>query len=107
MGITDDRCHNIQQESILLNIVTENNIYNNCNYTSCINWKIEKTPETHSKKLEFNISKPETSLKKIDFNIINNFNEIDDKNNDIRDHSSNDLIDDMYNNIDHHNVDWE
>ena len=103
--IIDDQCHNIQQESILSNTVTENDTYNNCSYTSCINWEIEKTPGTHSKKLEFNINKPETSLKKIDFNIINNFDEIDDKNDDIRDHSSNDLTDDMYNNIDHHNVD--
>ena len=66
---------------------------------------IEKTTETHSKKLEFNINKLEASLKKMNFNIINNFDEVDDKNNNIRDHSSNDLTDDMYNNIDHHNVD--
>ena len=103
--ITDDQCHNIQQECILSNTVTENDIYDNCSYTSCINWEIEKTPETHSKKLEFNIDKPETSLKKIDFNIINNFDEIDDKNVNIMVHASNDLTNDMYNNIDHHNVD--
>ena len=103
--IADNQCHNIQQESIQLNIVTYSDIYNNYSYTSCINWEIEKTPETYSKKLEFNINKPETSLKSIDFNIINNFNEIDDKKDDIRNHSSNDLTDDMYNNIDHHNVD--
>ena len=105
MEITNDQCHNIQQESILLNIVIENDIYNNCSYTSYINWEIEKTPETNLKKFEFNINKPGTSLKKIEFNIVNNFNKIDDKNNDIRDHSSNDLTDDMYNSIDHHNVD--
>ena len=88
----------MQQESILLNTVTENDIYDNCSYTSYINWEmaeIEKTPETPLKKLEFNINKPETSLKKIDFNIINNFNEIDGKNDNIRDHFSNDLKDDM------------
>ena len=47
--------YNIHQESILLNIVTESDIYNNYSYTSCNNLEIEKTPETHSKRLEFNI----------------------------------------------------
>ena len=83
----------------------KNDICDNCSYTSCITWKIKKTPETHSKKVEFNINKPGTSLKKTNLNIINNFDEIDDKNNDIRDHFSNNLTDDMYNNIDHLNVD--
>ena len=96
--------YNTYQESILLNTVTKNNIYNNCSYTTCINWEIEKTPEIHSKKLEFNIDKPETSLKKIDFNIINNNDEIDDMNGNKMVHPSNDLTDDVYNNIDHHNV---
>ena len=58
----DDQCHNTHQESILSNTVTESDIYNNYSYTSCVNWEIEKTPETHSKKLEFNIDKPETDL---------------------------------------------
>ena len=104
--ITNNQCHNnIQQELILSNTVTESYIYNNYSYTSCVNWEIEKTLETHSKKLEFNINKPETSLKKLDFNIINNIDKIDDKSNNIMDHSSSDLTDDMYNNIDHHNLD--
>ena len=47
--ITNGQCQNMQQESILSNTVTENDIYNNCSYTSYINWEIEKTPETHSK----------------------------------------------------------
>ena len=41
--ITQDQCHNIQQESFLSNTVTENDIYDNCSYTSCINWEIWKT----------------------------------------------------------------
>ena len=61
----DDQCHNTHQESILSNTVTESDIYDNYSYTSCINWEIEKTPETHSKKLEFKIDKSETGLKKI------------------------------------------
>ena len=57
--------YNTHQESILSNIVTESDIYNNYSYTSCINWEIEKTPETRPKKLEFNINKPGTGLKKM------------------------------------------
>ena len=74
----DNQCHSIHQESSLSNTVTESDIYDNYSYTSHINWEIEKTPETHSKKIEFNIDKPETGLKKIDFNIITNNDEIDD-----------------------------
>ena len=33
----DVQYHNTHQESILLNIVTENDIYNNYSYTSCVN----------------------------------------------------------------------
>ena len=100
----NDQCHNIHQESISLNTVTESDIYGNYIYTSCINWEIEKTHETHSNKLEFNIDKTETSLMKIDSNIIKNNDEIDDINDNKMVHPSNNLIDDMYNNIDHHNV---
>ena len=100
----DDQYHNIHQELILSNTVTESNIYDNYSYTSYINWEIEKTPETNSKKLEFSIDKPETGLKKIDFNIIINNDEIDDMNDDKMVHPSDDLVDDIYNNIDHHNV---
>ena len=80
MKTTDDQCHNTHQELILSNTVTESDIYDNYSYTSRNNWEIEKTPETHLKKLEFNIDKPETGLKKIDFNIITNNDEIDDMN---------------------------
>ena len=53
------------------------------------------------KKIEFNIDKPETGLKKIDFNIITNNDEIDDMNDDEIVHPSDDLADDVYNNIDY------
>ena len=72
-----------------------------------MNWEIEKTSETPSKKLEFYIDNPETGLKKTDFNITTNKDEIDDLNDNIRDHHNNDLTDDMYNNIDHDNVNWK
>ena len=72
-----------------------------------MNWDIEKTSETPSKKLEFYIDNPELDLKKTDFNIITNNNEMDDLNNDNRGHSNNDLPDDMYDHIDHDNVDME
>ena len=103
----DDQCHNTHQELILSNTVTESDIYDNYNYTSCTNWEIEKIPETHSKKLEFSIDKPKTSLKKIYFNIITNNDEIDDMNDDKMVHQSDDLADDIYNNIDRHNVQQE
>ena len=86
------------QKSILLNIVTENDIYDNYSYTSCVYWEIEKTSETPLKKLEFNMDKPETGLEKIDFNIITNNDEINDMNDDnIVCHSDN-LTNDVYSN---------
>ena len=87
---------------ILSDIVTENDIYNNYSYASCVNWEIEKTPDTHPKRLEFTINKPEIGLKKIDFNININDNEIDDMNGKEVVHPSNDLIDDDYSNIEDH-----
>ena len=77
------RCYSTHQELILLNLITESDIYNNYSYASCVDWEIEKTPVTPQKKLEFDIHKPKIGLKKIDFNInINiNDNEIDDMNN--------------------------
>ena len=72
--------YNIHQDSILLNTVTEKYIYNNYSFTSYVNWEIEKTPETHWKKLEFNIDKPEIGLKKVDLNVNLNDDEIDDMN---------------------------
>ena len=104
MKTADNQCHNTHQGSILSNTVTENDIYDNYSYTSRINWEMEKTSETHSKKIEFNINKPETGLKKIDFNVITNNNEINDMNNNEIVHPSDDLADNMYNNIDHHNI---
>ena len=59
----NDQYYNTHQKSILSNTVTENDIYNNYSYTSCVNWEIEKTSETPSKKLEFYIDNPETGLK--------------------------------------------
>ena len=72
-----------------------------------MNWEIEKTPETHPKKLDFNIDKPKIGLKKMDFNVIVNNDEIDGMNNDKLVHPSDDLADDVYNNIDYHNVQQE
>ena len=92
------------QKSILSNTVTESDIYYNYSYTSCVNWEIEKTPETPSKKLEFNIDKPGKGLKKIDFNIITNNNEINDMNKDKMDYHCDNPTNDVYSNINHNNV---
>lgn len=54
--------------------------------------------------IKFNINKPETGLKKIDFNIIANNNEFNDMNDNEMNHPSDDLADDMYNNIDHQTI---
>ena len=35
--------YNTHQESILSNLVTESDIYDNFSYASCVNWEIEKT----------------------------------------------------------------
>ena len=90
-----DQYQDTHQESILSNTVTESDVSDNYSHISRINWDIEKTPETHLKKIEFNIDKPETGLKKIDFNIIANNDEIDDMNDDEMIHPSDDLADDM------------
>ena len=90
-----------------MNVVTENDIYNNYSCTSCVYREIEKTFESYPKKLEYNIDKPETGLKKINFNIIVNNNEIDDMNNNKTVCPSDDLADDMYSNINYHNVQQE
>ena len=70
----------MNQELIILDLVTKSDIYDNYRYASFADWEIEKTPEANPKKLEFNIDKPETNLKKIDFNININVsnNEIND-----------------------------
>ena len=104
---TNNQYYITHQKSILLNTVTESDIYNNYSYTSCVNWEIEKTPETSSKKLEFNMNKPETGLKKIDFNIITNNNEIDDMNDDNMIYHSDNLLNDVYSNTNHKNVQQE
>ena len=106
MKTTNVQYYNTDQESILSNIVTESDIYNNYSYTSCVHWEIEKTPETHLKKLEF-IDKTETGLKKIDFNIVVNNDEINDMNDDKIVHPSDDLADDVHSSIDYHNVQQE
>ena len=98
--------YNTYQELIISNKVTESDIYNNESYTSCVKWEIEKTPETHPKKIEFNIAKPETDLKKIDFNININANEIDDMNKKMV-HPSDDLTNDDYSNIEDHEIHQE
>ena len=100
----NDQYYSTHQKSILLNAVTESDIYDNYSYTPCVNWEIEKTPKTPLKKLEFYMDNPETGLKKTNFNIITNNNDIDDMNNNNRNHSNNDLTDDVYNNIGYDNV---
>ena len=66
MKIDGIQYYNKYQESMLLNLFTEDNIYTNSSYASCVDWRIEKTPEAHPKKFKFNVNKPETNLKKID-----------------------------------------
>ena len=107
MKITNDRYYNTHQKSILSNTVTESDIYDNYSYTSCVNWEIEKTSETPSKKLEFNIDKPETGLKKIDFNIITNNDEIDDMYDNKMNYHCDNTTNDVYSNINHKNVQQE
>ena len=103
-GVNTDnvQCYNTHQESILSDVIIESDIYDNYSHTLCVDWKIEKTPEARSKKLEFNIDKPKTGLKKIDFNININDNEIDDMNSQEVVHSSDDLTDDECSNIEDH-----
>ena len=50
-GVKTDivKYYNTHKELILSNTLTESDIYNNYSYTSCVNWEIEKTPETHPK----------------------------------------------------------
>ena len=69
-----------------------------------LNWEIEKTSETPSKKLEFYIDNPETGLKDTDFNIIINNNEIDDINDDKMDCHNDNPTNVVYSNINHKNV---
>ena len=104
---TNIQYYNTDQESMLSNIVSESGIYNNYSYTSCVNWEVEKTPEPHQKKLEFNIDKHEIGLKKIDSNIIVINNEINDINDNKIAYQSDDIADDVYYNIDYHNVQQE
>ena len=101
---TNDGYYNTHQKSILSNTVTESDIYDNYIYILCVNWEIEKTPETPLKKLDFNIDKPETGLKKIDFNIITTNDEINDMNNNKMVWHSDNPTNDVYSNINHRNV---
>ena len=99
--------YNTHQDSILLDLVTDSDIYDNYSYASFVDWEIEKTPETHPKKSEFNIDKPETSLKRIDFTMIANNDEIDDMNDSKIVHPNDDLADDVYINIEDHKIQQE
>ena len=99
--------YNTHQELILLDLVTEGNIYNNYSYASCVDWEIKKTPEAHPKKLEFSIDKSETDLKKIDFNINDNDDEIDDMNDKEEVYPSDDLTDHECSNIGDHKTQHE
>ena len=101
---TNNQYYDTHQKSIISNTVTESDIYNNYSYTSCVNWEIEKTSETPSNKLEFNIDKPETSLKMIYFNIITNNNAIDDMNDNKMDCHCDNPTKNVYSNINHKNV---
>ena len=76
-----------------------------CVYTQFVEIRVEKTSETPSKKLKFYINNLEIGLKKTDSNIITNNNEINDMNDDNRDHSNNNLSDDADNLSDHDSVD--
>ena len=107
MKTTNVQYYNTDQESVLSNIVTESDIYNNYSYTSCVNWEIKKTPETHPKKVEFNNDKPETGLKNKDFNTNVNDDEIDDMNDKEVVHPSDDLTDDDYSSIEDHGIQHE
>ena len=91
----------MHHELILLNLFTNDDIYNNNSYASYADWKIEKTPETNPEKLEFNIDKPETDLQKIEFNInikVND-NEIGDMKEEEVVYPNDGLADDNNNNI--------
>ena len=99
--------YNTHQESILLDLVIESDIYNNYSYASCVDWEIGKIPETHPKTLEFNINKSETDLKKIDLNINVNDNKIDDINGKEAVHPSDDLTDGDYRSIEDHETQQE
>ena len=101
------QCYNIHHELILSDLFTKSDIYDNDSYASYADWKIEKTPEANTKKLEFNINKPETDLKKIDFNINVNDDEINDINDKELVHPSGDLIDDNDSNIEDHETHHE
>ena len=100
----NNRCYNTHQKSILLNTVTESDIYNNYSNTSCVNWEIKRTSEIPLKKIEFNIDNLETGPKKTDFNIITNNNEIDDMNNDKMNCRSDNRTNNVYSNINYKNV---
>ena len=101
---TNDQYYITHQKSIISNIVTENDIYDNYSYTSCVDWESKKTPETPSKKLEFNIAKPKTGLKKIDFNFITNNDEFDDMIDNQMDCHCDNPTNDVYSNTNHKNV---
>ena len=44
------QCYNIRHESIISDLFTKIDIYDNDSYASYADWKIEKTPEANPKK---------------------------------------------------------
>ena len=99
--------YNIHHGSILSDLFTNGDIYDNDSYASYADWKIEKTPKINPKKLEFNINKPEIYLKAIEFNINVNNDEIDDMNDKEAVHPNDGLVDDNNNNIEDHEAQQE
>ena len=104
---TNDQYYIAYQKSIISITVTGSDIYDKYSYTSCVNWKIKKTPENPSKKLEFNIDKPKTGLKKTYFNIITNNDTIDDINDNTMVCHTKDLTNNVYGNTKHMNIKQE
>ena len=45
------QCYNIHHESIILDIFTNGDFYDNDSYTSSVDWTIEKTPKIDLKKV--------------------------------------------------------
>ena len=52
-GVKTDgiQCYNTHQESIILDLVTESDIYNNYSHTSFVDWEIQKISEAHHENL--------------------------------------------------------
>ena len=115
--VTPDRiqCYNIHHESILQDLFTNNDLYDDDSYASYdddsnasyTDWKIQKTSETDLKKLECNIDKPETDLERIEFNINVNNGEINSMNDKEAVYINDGLADNNNNNIEDHGAQHE